>query len=258
MSEAVAIDEKKQNDDKPRSYITHNISHRVTSEDEIRAFLKRLHKSHSLLNISLGEPSFQYGSVILEINHEKDYLVLDELYPKNDISTELIDKTLSIETQLEGILIQFEVTVQAISEKDSSEYYKVEIPKHVYYHQQRENYRVAVSLSNPLPADLATQNDVLIHAELRDISLGGLCARLTSQTGERLRVGDEIPTCIIQIPGGKKIVSSLEIVRVEETEPFKNTRIGARFTNLSHADEQELSRMIAKLERENIKTLKRR
>ncbi|MFQ5661347.1 MAG: flagellar brake protein [Gammaproteobacteria bacterium] len=257
MNNVVTVEEEISINDSPAGYISHNLSYRIKSKDEIHAFLSRLYKNHALLSISIGNSDIIFGSVILEVNREKEYLVLDELYPRNQIRTPLLHQKLSIETQLEGILLQFSGTVDAASEQDGAEYYKIRIPKYVYHHQRRDNYRVPISISKPLRADLATENEVLIHAELRDLSLSGFCARLSLPSSEKLAIGDEIPTCIIQIPDGKKIVGSLEIMRIEETRPLRNTRIGARFSSLNNSDRQELSRVIAKLERENIKTLKR-
>ncbi len=108
-----------------------------------------------------------------------------------------------------------------------------------------------------MPLALSTENDVLLHAELRDISLGGVSARINSPTTDALNVGDEIPTCIIHTPEGKKIVSSLEIARIEEGSSSQSLRVGARFIHISATDRQELSRLIAKLDRENVKKLKR-
>jgi c-di-GMP-binding flagellar brake protein YcgR len=72
-----------------------------------------------------------------------------------------------------------------------------------------------------------------------------------------MSVGDEIPTCIIHTPGGKKIVCSMEIVRIDDLTSSQSTRIGARFIHISVSDRHELSRFIANLDRENIKKLKR-
>lgn len=229
----------------------------VKSKDEIQTLLSKTCKTHTLLTVVFDGINKEFGSMILEMNTDRNYLVLDELYPRNGINFPLLNEKLLISTQLEGIELSFSGVVEAISEKDGDEYYKVAIPKKLYYRQQRETYRVPISISTPLSAALSTEDDVLIHAELRDISLGGLCARLTTPAGEFLTTGIEIPTCIIQTPEGKKIVSSLEIVRVEETQPLRNQKIGARFISLGKADRYELSRLIAKLDRENIKNIKR-
>ena len=240
----------------PARYFNHNTSSRIESKDEIDGFLTRLYNKHLLLSVYINQSGITYGSVILEVNRENEFFVLDELHPRNRISSNLLDQKLIIEAQLEGILLQFPCAINAIAEKDGVEYYRINYPGTIYHHQRREDYRVPISITKPLPAYLATEYDITLHAELRDLSLGGFCAKVTSPMANNLNIGDEIPTCIIKIPGGKQIVSSLEIVRMEETKPMKNIRIGVRFTRLSNTDRMELSKIIACLERENIKAIK--
>lgn len=253
-----SVEEKVHLPKKPSDLIRENtIFYKIKSKDEIHSLLNKLFKTHALLSISVGESSLVYGSVILEINTKDSYLVLDELYPRNQINNSLLNQKVSIETQVDGILLRFSGNVDSVSEQDGNEYYKIKVPNFLYYHQRRTDYRVPISITKPLPADLSTQDDVRIHAELRDISMGGFSARLTSPSAESLAIGDEIPTCVIQMPDGKRIVCGLEVIRINDSQPRQNTRIGARFINLSNTDSQQLSKALALLERQNIKTIKR-
>ena len=87
--------------------------------------------------------------------------------------------------------------------------------------------------------------------------MGGVSARINSPVTETLAIGDEIPACIIHTPDGKKIVSSLEIARIQEGTSSQSLRVGARFIHIAATDRHELSKLIAKLDRENIRKLKR-
>ncbi len=257
MNSVANSDSSLADDKTSRHIISHSTSYRVKSRSEINSLLKKLSKQHTLLSIRIGDSARVFGSMILELNCEKRYLVLDELYPRNEIKKSILNNQLSISTQHDGVEIEFKVKVEAIAEKDGIEYYKVSYPAYVFHFQRRSSYRVNTGISGSVPLALSTENNVLLHAELRDISLGGVSARISSPITEVLAVGDEIPTCIIHTPDGKKIVSSLEIARIEEGTSSKSVRIGARFIHISAADRHDLSRLIAKLERENIKKLKR-
>lgn len=238
-------------------YISNTSNLRIKSKDEIHGFLKKLFKNHALLSVTVGDSPQVFGSVILEINKQDCYFVLDELYPRDELEFSLLEQTLSIETHLQGVLLQFTTSITAISEKDGGEFYKAHIPKNVFHHQRRENYRVPIRISEPLPLDLATGNDVLLHAEIRNLSLGGLSARLTTTTSERLEKGTVLPTCIIQVPQADKIICSLEIVRVEETRSLNKKRFGARFNDLSNTARPALTQIISKIQRQHIKILRR-
>lgn len=257
MNSSTNADISLANDKTSRHIISHSTSYKVKSRSEINNLLNKLLKNHTLLSIMVNDNPKIFGSMILELNSEKDYLVLDELYPRNELRESLFNSELSIDTQLDGIAVQFKVKVEAIAEKDEAAYYKAGYPAHVYHHQRRSSYRVNIGVSPSVPLALSTENDVLLRAELRDISLGGFSARVYSPTAEVLAVGDELPTCIIHTPDGKKIVSALEIARVEEGTSSQSVRIGARFIHIGAADRHELSKLIAKLDRENIKKMKR-
>jgi len=151
----------------------------------------------------------------------------------------------------------FSVKISAVAETDGSEYYRVNFPASVFHHQRRDCFRVGVGVSSSLPVALSTEDEVLLHAELRDISLGGINIRINTPVAENIAVGDEIPTCIIHTPDGKKIIAAMEIARIEENTQTRSLRVGARFIQLPAADRQELSRFIAKLQRENIQKMKR-
>ena len=258
MQNAVANKEKQPGTGDPSQHIiSHSTSYRVKSRAEIGSLLGKLSKNHTLLSITLEDSSKVFGSMILEVNQDNSYLVLDELYPRNELKFSLVERKLFIETQVDGIDVRFTVRVDATAVRDGVEYYKVPYPAYVFHHQRRSSFRVSVGVADALPMALSTVDDVLLHAELRDLSLGGVSARINSPTAGGLAVGDEIPTCIIHTPEGKKIVSSLEISRIDAATPTQSVRIGARFTQLSQADRHELSRLIAKLDRENIKKQKR-
>lgn len=230
---------------------------RIESKDEILGFLKKLLKIRSLLSITVEDSPHVFGSVILEINKEDSYFVLDELYPRDELEFSLLGKALSIKTNLEGVLLQFATKITAVSEKDNGEFYKVLMPKRVFHHQRRETYRVPVRISKPLLMDVTTVSGVLLHAEIRDLSLGGLNARLTTPTTERLDKGTILPACFIQVPEGEQIICSLEIVSSEETKPLNKKRFGAKFKDPTNATKSALSQIITKIQREHIKILKR-
>ncbi len=257
MDNAANIDKNPANDKTSKHIISQSNNYRVKSRSEIRSLLGKLSKNHTLLSITIGKSPRTFGSMILEVNNEKGYLVLDELYPRKELKTPLLHAKLAINTHLDGIEIHFQIKVDAISRKDDVEYYRAGLPAYIHHHQRRAYYRVKVGIAEPVPIALSTTDDVLLHADLRDISLGGIGASFSSPTTEALSVGDEIPNCIIHTPDGKEIVSSMEIARVEETSSSKAIRVGARFIHITSADRQELSKLIAKLDRENIKKLKR-
>ena len=232
-------------------------STKLTQTDDIVSLLNKIHSKHSLLTITVNSSEACFGSTILEVNKEEHYLVLDELYPQEGHNLIKGDTEISVNAHYAGAFVYFSGKIEAIGSNDDAAYYKVKIPDEVEYHQRRNTYRVTTSLSDPIPVNLVTKDEVMIPAELRDISLGGVCLRLKDVSHVSLNDGDHIPTCLIQVSKDRKILGSLNVCHVEKIKETGSLRIGAEFALLSKFDQRELEHLIATLDRETIKKIKR-
>jgi len=230
---------------------------RLTTADDISHLLKKVHSKHSLLTITIESSDECYGSTIIEINNDENYLVIDELYPENGHTQVEIGKSLSFNAHFSGAFIHFSGKVEAIGKNAKVAYYKIGVPKEVEYHQRRNTYRVTTSISDPVPVNLVNEDEVLIKAELRDISHGGLCLRVNASSHVSIHSGDYIPTCLIQVKNGQNILSSLNICHVEIIKESGSLRIGAEFADISKIDRRELEHFITSLERAILKKIRR-
>ena len=229
----------------------------LTQRDEIVSLLNKINSKHSLLTIVLNTAEECFGSTILEINKEENYLVLDELYPIQGHELIKVGTEISLNAHHAGAFVNFTNTIEAIGSNDDAAYYKISIPGEIEYHQRRNTYRVTTSMSEPIPVNLVNEENVLVSAELRDISLGGVCLRLNDSSHVTFKDGDHIPTCLIQVSKDRKILSSLNICHVEKINETGSLRIGAEFGSISKFDQRELEHLIATLDREIIKKIKR-
>ncbi len=230
---------------------------RLTTADDIHLLLKKVFSKHSLLTITIGSADEYFGSTIIEINHDDNYLVIDELHPEHGHEQIEVGKKLSFNARYSGAFVNFVSTVEAIGENEKAAYYKIEMPEEVEYHQRRNTYRIATNVNNPIPVNLVNEDEVLIKAELRDISHGGLCLRVNDSPHISLTGGSHIPTCLIQVDKNKKILSSLNLCHVESIKETGSLRIGAEFAKMSKIDRRELEHLIAALERAIIQKIKR-
>ncbi len=230
---------------------------KLTSADDIRELLKKIYAKHSLLTITIESSDECYGSTIIEINADENYLVIDELYPVAGHELISTGTRISVNANYAGAFVYFTGTIEAIGENARAAYYKISIPEEVQYHQRRNTYRITTSISEPIAVNLVNEEEILIKAELRDISHGGVCLRVNPASHISIKSGDTMPTCLIQVSNERKILSSLNICHVEVVKETGVLRIGAEFTNMSKFDERELEHFIASLERAIIKNIKR-
>lgn len=230
---------------------------KLTSSDDICHLLKKINSKHSLLSVVIESFDSFYGSTIIEINNKENYLVIDELYPKEGHEKIKIGSHLTFNTQYQGAFVNFSGTIEAIGENQKAAYYKISMPKEIEYHQRRNTYRIATSVSEPIAVTLVDEDDIMIKGELRDISHGGLCLRVNALPHITLVSESYIPTCLIQVNNHQKILSSINICHVEKVNETGSLRIGAEFANMSKIDRRELEHLIATLERTIIQKIKR-
>lgn len=229
----------------------------LTTSEDISLLLKKIHNKHSLLTITIETGDECFGSTILEINNDKNYLVVDELYPESGHLKIKNDTSISISANHAGAFVHFKTTVEAIGENAKAAYYKIGIPSELQYHQRRNTYRITTSLTSPVRVNLVNEDEILLKAELRDISHGGVCLRVNAASHIKIQNGDTIPTCLIQIGEDRKIMCTLNVCHVEIMKETGALRIGAEFTDMSKFDRRELEHFIVTLEREIIKKIKR-
>ena len=225
--------------------------------DDIRYLLKKVYSKHSLLTVTIESFDDYYGSTIIEINEDENYLVIDELYPEEGHAKIEVGTKLSFNTQYAGAFVNFVGTINAISENEKAAYYKIGMPEEVEYLQRRNTYRITTNISDPIQVNIVNEDEILIKAELRDLSHGGLCLRVNASPHIPIRRGNYIPTCLIQVEKNRKILSSLNICHVETIKESGSLRIGAEFIGMSKIDRRELEHLIASLERSIIQKIKR-
>lgn len=213
--------------------------------------LERLRQQHCLLAIKPDTSGATYTSLVLEVEPQRRYYVLDALSPDEGNSILSRDRHLQASAHSEGIDLTFRGKVNAVAENSGAVYYRVPFPEAIDYRQKREHRRVLIPLAQRVPILLQTDPGAVIRGELRDISPGGCNIRLTGAAVE-LAERDVLPRCVITLPAATRITATIEICHVAPTGARRPLRIGARFYNLSRADERRIEQFIAFLDREGV------
>lgn len=229
----------------------------LRDKSEIFSLLKKITSRHALLNVSIAGNENIYGSALLETNKEENYLVMDELHPIDGNEKIELNKRITIQTQYQGAMVRFKDIVTDINKNSDGAYYKIPIPDSIDFKQRRNTHRVFVGVNETIPVNLITENNVIVNAELRDISLGGVSLRINEPAHVNLTEGETIPSCFISASESKKIRSSIVLLHVDQPRKKGALRIGAAFTGMNNMDRRLLEQLIAELERKMIKKIKR-
>ena len=216
---------------------------------EIYVVLRRALTNHCPLTVFVGNRTEAYSSAILEIVPEQRVLMLDELTPAPGVGRLVKGDVLHVRALVDGVQLQFDSTVMALGVQDGLPFYRVAFPSRIEYPQRRRQYRVTVPLNRGLQIYFDLARNHRLTGELRDISMGGLCARITAGNLEDGVDAHQAAHCRIMLPDNQSIVTEVELVHVDAPQRARVPRIRARFTNLSAAAERRISQLCAEIER---------
>ena len=225
----------------------------VRDPQRIAQLLNRIVERRSLLTVLLPDSNAPYNSAILRAEATAGYLLLDELTPAAGHHKLTVDSKLKINGRLDGVEFAFHTVIMGLDENSGIAFYKAQLPEWIFYNQRRSHYRARVTGGSPVPVYLSRSDGRLSTAELRDISLGGLRARLKRVTDISVARGSHITHCAVDLPKQGKITCALEVVHVRSSEPRGVVTFGGRFVELSKEHQSAIQRFIAGLERDTIK-----
>ncbi|MDJ0808064.1 MAG: flagellar brake protein [Gammaproteobacteria bacterium] len=221
----------------------------LTDRQQIIHILQGFQQKRSLLETRIGDHPETFNTAIIGINPKTGIMALDEITPEAGHELFLRRKTLHLAGRADGV--EVECDLQFIAERSQAgiPYYQVDIPKVIIYIQRREIHRVPLNGAPPFRGQLGAYGQRLISGYAADLSLQGI--GLVLKELESLHRGDEMTTCMLQIPGNQRLYFSLEVRYVRQIKHRGTTRIGGRFLDLSKKEQNRLMKLIHRLERDH-------
>lgn len=224
---------------------------RTTKPRQIARNLQRFKDGRCLLSITIPGQAGRYNSAILDVDAEHETLVLDELNALDGHEALLAHKKFHVACRLNGIEYRFASILRSVEQEGGLATYHAVMPTLMQHIQRRDDYRVPVARGSGIEVQIADSSDPNSKGELADLSLGGLGARLQSQSAPRK--GEVLPVCSILLPDADPIRAEVE-VRFSSTDQRHNiVRLGGKFVNLEHQQQHQLARLIKQLEREYLR-----
>lgn len=218
-------------------------------QTDIYILLKRAFEMRCLLTVCVGDERAPYTSAILEVVRDGRYLVLDELTPASGHARIRQEPRIEVRALVEGIEMRFESRVDQIGEQDGLPYYKVAFPQEIIYAQRRRQHRVTVPLSQGFEVLVGFADEQELRGELRDLSVGGLCARIRSGTIDPTHDRNALASCRILLPEDRMILSDIEILHIDAPPRPRVPRIGCRFIDPAPAVLRRIEQFCAELDR---------
>lgn len=224
---------------------------KITHPPQIAGLLRRVRDQKALLSVQVPGHSGLFNSLLLDINPERNFILLDELGPREGHSLASQVRELRVRCQCQGVELSFTCAIEVGQSQRGISFYRAALPEAINYLQRRTNFRVRVGLNLAVPVLLPVEGSAVLNGELSDLSMGGLGANVSTQI--KLSRGQIIDTCSIHLPKGESLQAELEIRFVRHDAQRQLQHIGAAFRNLQPQQEQALRKFIAQLEREMLR-----
>ena len=187
---------------------------------------------------------------MLELVPERNYLVLDELVPAAGHARLVPGTPITVHALLDGVMLEFGSEVTRIGASGGLPYYQVPVPQRLDYHQRRQEHRVAVPLNRGIRMSFQFPLDLTATAELRDLSVGGFCARLRSAQPAGIVLGGLVASCNIELDSTEQIATDAKILHIDSPMTGRVPRLGACFVSLSPETRRRIEYYVAELDRQ--------
>ena len=231
------------------SYTTLPDSELIKDPARIVPLLDRLAKRHTPLTVQIPGRDQYYTSYIVDV--DKKQLLLDELLPSAGQALLNQHRILQATAKLDGIDIRFITPLERVDKKKNVLTYYMGLPEQLEYRQRRLSYRVPIPMSRQLRVIIENKDDTMFEGVLHDLSHGG--AGMVFPDAEPVVKPGLLHECAIELVGDEWLYCAVEL-RYSKTIPSRKRQfIGARFTDLSHAQDHMVGRCINELEREFIR-----
>ncbi|MFZ3152944.1 flagellar brake protein [Pseudomonas sp.] len=218
---------------------------------EIVANLRQLQQHHDPLIITFHERNQRFQSYVIEVDREKNLLILDELMPSDGERYLTSGEAFNVEAFHEGVRVAWQCQQSVrIAEHEGARCYFSPMPLEVTYHQRRSAFRAPLKQTELIKIELAGDKLRTVHAgHLLDISATGCKLRFPGNISGSLQAGQVYESFTARFPFGA-MTTAIEMRHVQYEEKVDTTFIGARFHRISGQEQRLVERFVYQLQRE--------
>ncbi|RME35287.1 MAG: hypothetical protein D6786_02420 [Gammaproteobacteria bacterium] len=229
---------------------------RLTDQRQIHAMLEQIRTGHTLVAVHVMGEEGDYNSAILKLDPESGHIVFDELAPSPGEGKLVAGTRVRVTARNKGVQVRFDAVVTDLGEYQGLPFFRTTLPEEIRYIQRREHYRAPIPVDEHVTAQLMTDNDILLNADVSDLSVAGCNLRLRSRPAFRIGRGTVIPRCFITLPDEERIITSLEVRQADDWERTAFMHLRGRFLGLTRAERRSLQRYIIRLDRKRSRKLR--
>ncbi|MCG8669416.1 MAG: flagellar brake protein [Pseudomonadales bacterium] len=227
-----------------------------TEQPEIRQkdylALFQLMRDHRMLKLKVRGDNHIYQTVLLEVNADEGYLVIDEPFPADGVLSGNFRQDVVLEYEREGFSTIIRSVVEMRIEEDGDKYFRLAWPQ-VEEVQRRDQFRLDVSGS--------WVDDIVISGvdgqqviSVLDLSATGVRVAFAGNQVESIYAGTYLSNLTLQLSGCDPMRFNIDITHCHyvpdaELGGIQSTIAGGRFVGLSYREKQAIQRFIFSAQR---------
>ncbi|BBL75274.1 flagellar brake protein [Methylomagnum ishizawai] len=231
--------------------IEDHVGYTLRGQGEILEKLRLMQRKRCLVTAHHQDSKANLVTAIVEILPERGWIVFD--MGSNEAVNRQFAKArpLVFMAQVEGVRSQFVVEGLTETTWRGEPVFAAPLPQSLFWHQQREFYRVAIPLAMPVKCRVGLEGGA-VEFGVYDLSLSGLSlSDKNARIGAALEVGHTLEACKLSIPSQPEIPVNLEIRnKIPQVRPDRPQaqRVGCAFRGLGRGAETQLQKFIFEVE----------
>lgn len=227
----------------------------IRERDYLKLF--QLMRGHRLLQIRLMGDTQPYQTVLLEVNADEGYLVIDEPFPHDGLLSGAFEQGVVLEYESEGFCTRIRTVVAGRIDEDGDHYFRLAWPEAVEETQRRDQFRLDVTRTWSKEISIDGIAGQRVCAVL-DLSAAGLRVAFEGNQVDSIYAGRYLHNISLTLSGGEPIRCHLDITHCHYVPDaalggIQTTVAGGRLDGLSDRERETIQRFIHTAQRHQLR-----
>ncbi|MBL4826548.1 MAG: flagellar brake protein [Spongiibacteraceae bacterium] len=236
--------------------LIHRLLNKSAEQEEFEASnhyetLQLLQRNHEWIDVSIIKTEKSYQSLVLEIDPENHELLIDDLYPSEDLEKLETGDTIEISCKSRKVLVNFYTRILKREFIDGKGAFRVELPEEIGINHGRQAYRIFVHNEAQLAIEVQYHDEYLDDVSIVNLSTEGIKLNFAAELSEQLDKDRVLEHCLIKLPSGFDIDCSIELRNIYRIRtPHPHTLAGGTLTITQPQQRVKLEQYLASVQRQ--------
>jgi c-di-GMP-binding flagellar brake protein YcgR len=222
----------------------------VYSRAEIEETVLELQQGQMPVMLLCAGETFPLRSVILHVDRERGYFLLQQLWNGRDHALILEQDFFNLCGQVNGCTVLMSIRLEGIETHEGALCYRIPMPQWILGSQPRDPIRMRLRPTQPTALSFVTGDHVQATGWICNLSEGGVGFHVDEDEGRAIRPGQTLVPVSIQIGREEFSGLSLEVKHISRTDAGRYL-VGATLARLPETLRQTLRRYLLMLQRDS-------